>query len=86
MSMEFSRQGHYSGLSFPTTGDLPDPGMEPLSLGSPALARRFFITAPPGKPFIRCIMVSKVVLYLQLGILQRMKEPHSFINFILLKY
>jgi len=33
--------------SFPTPGDLPNPGTEPLSLISPALADRFFTTAPP---------------------------------------
>ena len=27
--MEFSRQEYWSGLSFPTPGDLPDPGIEP---------------------------------------------------------
>ena len=34
LSMEFSRQEYWSGLSFPSLGDLPDPGMEP---GSPSL-------------------------------------------------
>ena len=34
LSMEFSRQGYWSGLPFPSPGDLPDPGIEP---GSPAL-------------------------------------------------
>ena len=48
--MEFSRQEYWSGLPFPTPEDLPDPGMEPESLASPALAGRFFTTAPPGKP------------------------------------
>ena len=37
-----------SGLPFPTPGDLPDPGIKPWSLTSPALAGGFFITAPPG--------------------------------------
>ena len=50
LSMEFSRQEYWNGLPFPTPGDLPDPGMKPLSLMSPALASGFFITAPPGKP------------------------------------
>ena len=50
LSMKFSRQEYWTGLPFPTPGDLPDPGMEPLSLMSPALASRFFTTAPPGKP------------------------------------
>ena len=47
----FSRQESWSGLPFPTPGDLPDPGMEPVFLTSPALAGRFFLPlAPPGKP------------------------------------
>ena len=44
------RQGYWSGLPFPTSGDLPNPGIEPASLVSPALAGRFFTTAPPRKP------------------------------------
>ena len=48
--MEFTRQEYWSGLPFPTPGDLPDPGIEPASLASPALADRFFTTALPGKP------------------------------------
>ena len=36
---------HWSGLAFPTPGDLPDPGIEPMSLTSPALAGRFFTTS-----------------------------------------
>ena len=47
LSMEFSRQDCWSGLPFPPPGDLPNPGMEPVS---PALAARFIITEPPGKP------------------------------------
>ena len=37
-------------LLFSSPGDLPNPGIEPVSLGSPALAGRFFTTVPPGKP------------------------------------
>ena len=37
-------------MPFPAPGDLPDPGAEPESLASPALAGRTFTTAPPGKP------------------------------------
>ena len=44
LSMEFSRQEYWSGLPFPILGDLPDPGIEPMSLESPALAGRFFTT------------------------------------------
>ena len=50
LSMEFSSQEYWSGLSFPAPGDLPHTGIEPMSLVSPALADRFFTTAPPGKP------------------------------------
>ena len=49
LSMEFSRQGYWSGLPFSTPVDLPDPGIEPLSPMLPALAAGFFTTEPPGK-------------------------------------
>ena len=42
--MGFSKQEHWSGLPCPPPGDLPDPGIEPMSLTSPALAGRFFTT------------------------------------------
>ena len=45
--MGFSRQEYWSGLPFPSPGDLPQPGIEPMSLASPG---RFFTTEPPGKP------------------------------------
>ena len=45
-SMEFPRHVSWSGLSFPSPGDLPDPGIES---GSPALTGRFFTTEPQGK-------------------------------------
>ena len=48
--MGFSRQDYWSGLPFPLPGDLPNPGIKPESLVSPALATGFFTTAPPGKP------------------------------------
>ena len=50
LPVEFSRQEQWSGAPFPTAGDLPDPGIEPVSLVSPALAGRFFTISPPGKP------------------------------------
>ena len=49
LSMEFSRQEYWSGLPFPPPEDLPDPGIKPLSLISPALAGRFLTNVPPGK-------------------------------------
>ena len=50
LSMGFSRQEYWSGLPFPSPLDLPNPGTEPASLVSAALASGFFITALPGKP------------------------------------
>ena len=38
LSMGFSKQEYWSGLPFPPPGNLPDPGIEPTSLMSPALA------------------------------------------------
>ena len=43
LSMEFPRQEYCSGLLLPTPGDLPNPGIEPVSLASPALAGSFFL-------------------------------------------
>ena len=44
--MGFSRQEYWSGLLFPSPGDLPDPGIEP---GSPALQADTLPSEPPGK-------------------------------------
>ena len=46
LSMGFFRQEYWSGLPFPPPGDLPDPGIQPVSL-SLAPATRFFTTEPP---------------------------------------
>ena len=46
-SMGFSRQEYWSGLPFPSPGDLPDPGIEPTS---PTLQADALTSAPPGKP------------------------------------
>ena len=43
--MEFSRQEYWTELPFPFPGDLPYPGIEPMSLMSTALAGGFFITS-----------------------------------------
>ena len=50
LSMGFSRQKYWSGLPFPSPGDLPNPGIEPESLMSPALAGRFFTTSATWEP------------------------------------
>ena len=50
LSMGFSRKEYWSGLPFPSPGDLPDPGIESASPVSSALAGGFFTTVPSGKP------------------------------------
>ena len=47
LSMGFSRQEYWSGLPFPSLGDLPDPGIKP---GSPAVQADSLLTEPGGKP------------------------------------
>ena len=44
LSMGFSRQEYWNGLPFSSIGNLPDPGIEPTSFMSPALAGGFFTT------------------------------------------
>ena len=50
LCIEFSRQEYWSGLPFPSPGDLPDPGMEP---GSPTMQAASLLSEPPGKPVCR---------------------------------
>ena len=72
-SMGLSRQEYWSGLPRPPPGDLPNPGIEPKSLRSPALAGRFFTLAPPGKPHICSYVHNKRAVhrgYLWEGMLQ----------------
>ena len=47
LSMGFPRQEHWSGLPFPSPGDLSEPGIKPMS---PALTGGFFTTEPLGNP------------------------------------
>ena len=64
LSMGFSRQGYWSGLPCPPPGDLPDPGIEPSSLTSLALAGSLFTSKPPGKPHIVDVLVLYSFLWL----------------------
>ena len=50
LSTEFSRQEYWDRLPFPSLEDLPNPGIEPMSLAYPALAGRFLMPVPPRKP------------------------------------
>ena len=53
LSMGFSRQEYWSELSFPSPEELPNPGIEPASLISPALSGRFFITTVIPKAHVK---------------------------------
>ena len=50
LTMEFSRHEYWSGLPFPPLGELPDPGIEPVSPAPPAFSGGFFTTVLPAKP------------------------------------
>ena len=50
LSIRFSREEHRRALPFSAPGDLPDSGIKPESLVSPAVTGRFFTTGPLGKP------------------------------------
>ena len=54
LSMGFSRQDYWSGLPCPPPGDLPDPGTEPASLMSLALAGGFFTTSTTWEAWEAC--------------------------------
>ena len=54
LSMGFSRQEYWSGLTFPSPGDLPNPGIAPVSLVSPALVGRFFTTGATDNKTVSC--------------------------------
>ena len=56
LSMGFSRQEYWRGLPFLPPGDLPDPGIEPASLASPALAGVLFTTSATSVQFSHSVM------------------------------
>ena len=64
LSMEFPRQEYWTELPFSNSGDLPNPGIEPASLMSPALEGGIFTTGPPGKSYIYvCICIFFQILF-----------------------
>ena len=67
LSMGFPRQESWSGLPFPTPGNLPNPGMEPRS---PALAGGFSATEPPGKP-----KFTRGSMYVSINALSQITHP-----------
>ena len=72
LSMGFSRHEYWSGLPFPSPGDLPNTGIEPGSLMSPALAGEFFTTSATWEDEARvlewlAIAFSGIYVYSQLN-------------------
>ena len=65
LSMGFSRQEYWSGLLFPSPGDLPDPGIKPRS---PALQADALPSEPPGKASCQCM--AKPIQYCKVITLQ----------------
>ena len=83
LSMGFSSEEYWSGLPHPPPGDLPNPGIEPASPASPALAGRFFTTntsweVPPNSTNIS--KKKKKILGLANGALTRMMQAESWIQ------
>ena len=68
--MGFSRPEYWSGLPFPSLGDLPDPGIEP---GFPALQADALPSEPPGK---YCLRMSIKARELPRTVLQGLRAPH----------
>ena len=60
LSIEFSRQEYWSGVLFPTPGDLPDTGIKLVSPVSPTLAGGFFTTEPYGKLKLDAYIISSI--------------------------
>ena len=73
LSIGFSREEYWSGLLFPSPGDLPDPGIEP---GSPALQADSLPAELTGKP--RFIHSSVYILYIAVYICQSFSSSHSW--------
>ena len=66
LSMGFSKQEYWSGLPCPSPGDLPNPGIEPASLTSPALAGGFFTTSATWEAYL--LYLEKLVTVTSLDI------------------
>ena len=79
LSTEFARQKYWRGLPFPTPEDLPNPGTEPVSLESPALAGGFFTVVTSEKPLRWYIPGNKCRI--DKAFRQKKKKKNQHINF-----
>ena len=65
----YFRKVYWSGLPFPSPGDLLNPGIEPVSLMSPALTGGFFTTELPGRPINNIYMLCYFAIVIRSGML-----------------
>ena len=85
----FSRQEYWSGLPFPSPGDLPDPGIEP---GSPVLQADTSPSEPPGKKYLPLFTreerqsVQKMVLGEQDGFMRKPEIEHSLTTLLFFRH
>ena len=82
LSMGFSRQEYWSGLPFPSPGDLPDPGIEPRS---PALDADALTSEPPGKPKIIIIHLPTYKGWIKWCNLHHLHVKYNKFTFIICK-
>ena len=74
-ALEFSRQEYWSGLPFPSPGDLPNPGIEP---GSPAWQADSLSSVPPENPKMNELMVIKLIFKYNLYPIVKFYDPLGF--------
>ena len=81
LSMGFSRQEHWSGLLFPSPGDLPNSGVEPVSLASPALRQILYHWATR-EATIRCISIQngKFKFWKKTSLIDQIRDPHTSVK------
>ena len=76
--MGFLRQEYWSGLPFPSPGDLLDPGIKSVSLVSPELAGRYFTTEPPGKPTMVINKTGSILKRMEQSPLREVSDMYMF--------
>ena len=77
LSMGFSRQEYWSGLPFPSPGDLPDPGIEHMSLTFPALTGSFFTTSATWEALSFCYLLPKAQKQVHHSVVHFFKKKKS---------
>ena len=75
LSMGFPRQEYWSGLTFPSPGDLPDPGIKPES---PVLKADSLLSELPGKSHVSCSAVFDALRWH--GLRNNQSDPYVIIN------